>query len=145
LHTRIPGSRTWPIDRKKPKKTCLSEAIARHRRYPCRSDRSRFDQRRFRPGEHNRIAATAGVSIGSLYQYFPSKEALVAAVIERHAQELLQVVRETFLTVASRPIDIAVRELVAAGINAHRVDPKLHRVLDEEVPRTGRFENLDAL
>jgi AcrR family transcriptional regulator len=93
----------------------------------------------------NRIAARAGVSIGSLYQYFPSKEALVAAVTERHAQELSQVVRETFLTVASRPIDIAVRELVAAGINAHRVDPKLHRVLDEEVPRTGRFENLDAL
>ena len=88
----------------------------------------------------NRIAAAAGVSIGSLYQYFPSKEALVAAVIERHAQELSQVGRDTFLKVASRPIEIAIRELVAAGINAHRVDPKLHRVLDEEVPRTGRFE-----
>jgi AcrR family transcriptional regulator len=41
----------------------------------------------------NRIAAEAGVSIGSLYQYFPSKEALVAAVIDRHHQELMQVVR----------------------------------------------------
>jgi AcrR family transcriptional regulator len=30
----------------------------------------------------NKIAAVAGVSIGSLYQYFPSKEALVAAVID---------------------------------------------------------------
>jgi AcrR family transcriptional regulator len=93
----------------------------------------------------NKIAATAGVSIGSLYQYFPSKEALVAAVIERHAQELSQVASDTFLRVASRPIEIAVRELVAAGINAHRVDPKLHRVLDEEVPRTGRLENVDAV
>ena len=36
----------------------------------------------------NKIAAVAGVSIGSLYQYFPSKEALVAAVIERHTHEL---------------------------------------------------------
>ena len=93
----------------------------------------------------NRIAAAAGVSIGSLYQYFPSKEALVAAVIERHAQELSQVGRDTFLKAASRPIEIAIRELVAAGINAHSVDPKLHRVLDEEVPRTGRFENVDPL
>ena len=42
----------------------------------------------------NKIAAVAGVSIGSLYQYFPSKEALVAAVIERHTQELSQVVRD---------------------------------------------------
>lgn len=40
----------------------------------------------------NRIAAEAGVSIGSLYQYFPSKEALVAAVIDRHQQELMRVV-----------------------------------------------------
>src|SRR5690242_21861949 len=42
----------------------------------------------------NRIAQVAGVSVGSLYQYFPSKEALVAAVIERHQQALMQTVRE---------------------------------------------------
>jgi AcrR family transcriptional regulator len=33
----------------------------------------------------NRIATTAGMSIGSLYQYFPNKEALVAALIARHS------------------------------------------------------------
>src|SRR5213082_1988183 len=32
----------------------------------------------------NRIALAAGVSVGSLYQYFPSKEALVAALVENH-------------------------------------------------------------
>src|SRR6516164_1028977 len=93
----------------------------------------------------NKIAAVAGVSIGSLYQYFPSKEALVAAVIERHTRDLLQVVRDTFLKVVSRPIEIAARELVTAAIYAHRVDPKLHRVLDEQVPRTGQLENIDAV
>jgi AcrR family transcriptional regulator len=41
----------------------------------------------------NRIADAAGVSIGSLYQYFPSKEPLVAAVIDRHSQGMMQVVR----------------------------------------------------
>ena len=41
----------------------------------------------------NHIAEVAGVSIGSLYQYFPSKEALVAAVIERHQHEIMQTVR----------------------------------------------------
>ncbi|HLH51008.1 MAG TPA: TetR/AcrR family transcriptional regulator [Roseiarcus sp.] len=93
----------------------------------------------------NKIAALAGVSIGSLYQYFPSKEALVAAVIERHAQELWQVVRDALVKVAASPVEIATRELVAAAIDAHRVDPKLHRVLAEEAPRTGKLANIESV
>ena len=93
----------------------------------------------------NKIAARAGVSIGSLYQYFPSKEALVAAVIERHTHALSQVVRKALVKVATQPIETAVRELVAAAIDAHRIDPRLHRVLAEEVPRTGRLENIEAV
>ncbi|HME83409.1 MAG TPA: TetR/AcrR family transcriptional regulator [Roseiarcus sp.] len=93
----------------------------------------------------NKIAAKAGVSIGSLYQYFPSKEALVAAVIERHTQELSQVVYNALLKVGAHPIEIGVRELVAAAIDAHRLDPKLHRVLADEVPRTGRLENIESV
>ena len=92
----------------------------------------------------NKIAAVAGVSIGSLYQYFPSKEALVAAVIERHTRELSRVVRDTYLKIAAGPIEIGAREFVVAAIAAHRVDPRLHRILDEEVPRTGQLENVDA-
>src|SRR5215467_12812463 len=93
----------------------------------------------------NKIAAVAGVSIGSLYQYFPSKEAVVAAVIERHTQELSQVVLNALLKVSARPVEIGVRELIAAAIDAHRVDPKLHGVLAEEVPRIGRLESVDSV
>ena len=42
----------------------------------------------------NRIAATAGVSVGSLYQYFPNKEALVASLVARHNREMLQLLRD---------------------------------------------------
>jgi AcrR family transcriptional regulator len=92
----------------------------------------------------NRIAEEAGVSVGSLYQYYPGKEALVAAVIDRHNQEIMQVVRGAQAEVASQPIEKAVRRLVAVAIEAHRVDPKLHRVLTEQIPRTGRLENVEA-
>jgi AcrR family transcriptional regulator len=92
----------------------------------------------------NRIAEQAGVSIGSLYQYFPSKEALVAAVIDRHQQELIQLVRRALAQVAALPMEQAVRRLVAIAIKAHRLDPKLHRVLAEQIPRTGRLENQEA-
>jgi AcrR family transcriptional regulator len=92
----------------------------------------------------NRIAEVAGVSIGSLYQYFPSKEALVAAVVDRHTQELSEVTRNALLKVAARPIEVAAREFVSVAIDAHRVNPKLHGVLAEQIPRVGRLENIEA-
>jgi AcrR family transcriptional regulator len=92
----------------------------------------------------NKIAAAAGVSIGSLYQYFPSKEAMVAAVTERHTREISEVARKAWLKFSAHPIQIGVREMVAAAIAAHRVDPELHRVLAEQVSRTGRPSTIDA-
>jgi len=90
----------------------------------------------------NRIAQEAGVSIGSLYQYYPSKEALVAAVIDRHNKQIMQVVRGALAKLAALPIEQAVRKIVAVAIDAHRIDPKLHRILAEQIPRTGRLEKI---
>src|SRR5262249_12316594 len=81
----------------------------------------------------NRISHVAGVSIGSLYQYFPSKEALVAVLIDRHQQQMMQLLRDALIKVAMRPVEEAARELVTVMIDAHRVDPQLHRVLVEQV------------
>jgi AcrR family transcriptional regulator len=92
----------------------------------------------------NRIAEVAGVSVGSLYQYFPSKEALVAAVIDRHNEEIMQVVRAALAEVADFPIEKAVRKLVTVAVEAHRIDPKLHRVLAEQIPRTGQLAYVEA-
>jgi AcrR family transcriptional regulator len=92
----------------------------------------------------NRIAEVAGVSVGSLYQYFPSKEALVLAVVERHNGEIMEVVEGVLDALASLPLEQAVHRLVAMAIDAHRVDPKLHYVLTEQIPRTGRLEEADS-
>lgn len=93
----------------------------------------------------NKIAEAAGVSIGSLYQYFPSKEALVAAVISRHTGEMMDVVRTSMVRVAGLPIPEAARELVKVMIDAHRIEPKLHRVLVEQIPRVGNMEDVEKL
>src|SRR5437879_7632542 len=69
----------------------------------------------------NRIAEQAGVSVGSLYQYYPSKEALVAAVIESHNRELMQLVRAALAEAAALPLEPAVRRIVAAAVDAHRL------------------------
>ncbi|HLO21745.1 MAG TPA: TetR/AcrR family transcriptional regulator [Sphingomicrobium sp.] len=92
----------------------------------------------------NRIAEVAGVSVGSLYQYFPSKEALVVAVVERHNQDIMHVVGSVLDEVDTLPVDEAVRRLVAVAIEAHRVDSKLHCVLAEQIPHTGALENVET-
>jgi len=92
----------------------------------------------------NRIAELAGVSVGSLYQYFPGKEALVAAVIERHQLQITQTVRGELAEVLAQPLEKGVRRLVALAVEAHRVDPKLHRVLAEQIPRVGKLEDMET-
>jgi AcrR family transcriptional regulator len=98
----------------------------------------------FNKASTNRIAEVAGVSVGSLYQYFPSKEALVAAVIESHQQEIMQTVRSELAGVLDQPVEKAVRKLISVAVKAHRVDPELHRVLAEQIPRVGKLEKLES-
>jgi AcrR family transcriptional regulator len=91
----------------------------------------------------NRIAQAAGVSIGSLYQYFPSKEALVAALVETHVDRMMEVVAR-ILGNDSEPSDLrhSADVLVTALIAAYRVDPKLHHVLCQEVPKIGDLRRI---
>ena len=93
----------------------------------------------------NRIAEAAGVSVGSLYQYYPSKEALVAAVIDRHIGDMMALVRQASVTFAPLPLPDATRAIVRVMIEAHALEPKLHRVLVEQIPRVGSLERIERL
>jgi AcrR family transcriptional regulator len=90
----------------------------------------------------NRIAEAAGVSIGSLYQYFPSKEALVAALVERHIEEMSAALEAEMAALADAPLATVVRRMVTLMLRAHAVAPELHRVLNEQVPRVGRLHRV---
>ncbi len=93
----------------------------------------------------NKIALAAGVSIGSLYQYFPSKEALVAALLEQHVEEMASVLRREYVRLAAMPLEQAIEDTVRLMVEAHSVDPKLHKVLAEQVPRIGKLDRVEAL
>jgi AcrR family transcriptional regulator len=84
----------------------------------------------------NRVAQEAGVSVGSLYQYFPGKEALVAAVMEQYASRMQENIaaRMTNAPPAATAEEVAT-ELIRAMLVAQQAEPRLHRVLVEQVPR----------
>jgi AcrR family transcriptional regulator len=90
----------------------------------------------------NRIAERAGISIGSLYQYFPNKESLMAALMEQHSQEIAALVETKLKDLVDSPLDIAIPELVKAVIAAHAINPRLHQVLNEEIPRSERLQQM---
>jgi AcrR family transcriptional regulator len=92
-----------------------------------------------------RIAKEAGVSVGSLYQYFPTKEAVVAELMDRHIATVEQMLEREVVTLsAAHPAD-AIRALVTAFFRAQHVDPKLRRVFVEQVPRIGRLDGLQRV
>jgi AcrR family transcriptional regulator len=90
----------------------------------------------------NRIAERAGISIGSLYQYFPNKESLMAALMERHSDEIAELVESKLKDLFDAPLETAIPELVKAVIAAHAINPRLHQVLNEEIPRSERLQQM---
>jgi AcrR family transcriptional regulator len=81
----------------------------------------------------NAVAEVAGVSIGSLYQYFPHKLALVEAVRRRHFDDVLAVLRAA--ADARLPRARRIEALVDGMVSVHSRYPAAHRVLLEETPR----------
>jgi AcrR family transcriptional regulator len=96
-----------------------------------------FERHGYAAGTTNRIAERAGVSIGTLYQYFPNKDAILVALTERHLQEGEGMLAPLLTELIERPPPLrsALERVLQALIELHRHQPTLHRVLFEEAPR----------
>ena len=82
----------------------------------------------------NRIAEAAGVSIGSVYQYFPDKRAIFIALHERHIEQVDRVFQQKISESAGESLDRLVSYLMDGMIEVHAADPELAALLDSEVP-----------
>jgi AcrR family transcriptional regulator len=99
-----------------------------------------FEARGYAAGTTNRIAERAGVSIGSLYQYFDGKDAVLLAVAEEHLAEGAAVVAPALAALADdpEPVDL-LRDVLRVLVDLHRQRPQLHRLLYEEAPLPAAF------
>ena len=94
----------------------------------------------------NHIAQRAGVSIGSVYQYFPNKESILVALMERHLLLVQPIVQEALEAMDDERVPVArgLELLFKRLVEMHAREPRLNRILAEQVPLPPVVEKMHA-
>ncbi|HEY0194106.1 MAG TPA: TetR/AcrR family transcriptional regulator [Kofleriaceae bacterium] len=85
----------------------------------------------------NQIAGRAGVNIASLYQYFPNKQAIVAALVQRHVDRLRAAIAPVLARPRSARLADQVRALIELMAAEHAIEPELHALFTAIAPELG--------
>jgi AcrR family transcriptional regulator len=85
----------------------------------------------------NSAAARAGVSVGSLYQYFPNKDAILLALIKRFEDATQESILQALRSGKGRSLKPSLRLFVRALVGMHYRRPGLNRILEAEEERLG--------
>lgn len=94
----------------------------------------------------NHIAERAGVNIASLYQYFPNKESILAALLESYLQEISKALNDVLVSQADLAIDESTRLWCLATLGYFRARPVVLQILmrfqqqPAEMPSAKGFE-----
>jgi AcrR family transcriptional regulator len=122
--------------RYEPRKTPVQPRAAETRDRILAAAAHVFGEHGYSAGTTNRIAEAAGVSIGSLYQYFPNKDAILVALVRNHVEAGFVAVTGALDELQpGDAIEARLGWFVDLVIAQHQGDPRLHQVLFEEAPR----------
>lgn len=100
-------------------------------------------QRDGRPGLNtNRIAERAGVSIGTLYSYFPDKEAILLAMARREIFALGDTVAKVLTEELGRSTEQPVRLAIRALVQGYGTRNKARRILMETLIASGGSDEI---
>lgn len=93
----------------------------------------------------NLVAEVAGVGIGSLYEYFPNKEALVAALVEREVDAFVTTLEREMVATFDRPFAEALRVALGAALGELEARRDLVRLLVVQYPYFGQLTVIGRL
>ncbi|WP_409491186.1 TetR/AcrR family transcriptional regulator [Amycolatopsis sp. cmx-11-12] len=98
-----------------------------------------FAEYGYAAGTTNRIAERARISIGSLYQYYPNKDAILAELLTRHLDGDRGTATLRRYKESPDSLETIIREFVRAVIDNHLDDPELLRIMFEQAPRSAEL------
>jgi len=93
----------------------------------------------------NRIAAEAGVSPGSLYQYFPNKDAVLSAIVGRYSDDVSERITAALADRFDETGPEMVRATLEALLDALEDNTELLRIVADELPRNENRTRAEAL
>ncbi|PIP90168.1 MAG: hypothetical protein COW01_12950 [Bdellovibrionales bacterium CG12_big_fil_rev_8_21_14_0_65_38_15] len=95
----------------------------------------------------NHIADVAGVSIGSLYQYFPNKDSIFGMLMERFIEGHLKIIEETLASISEEnlSLELTTRTIIHALLDSNRKNSRLAKIFVTTLYRPERIKLLQKM
>jgi AcrR family transcriptional regulator len=104
-----------------------------------------LSERGYQEASTNRIAREAGVSPGSLYQYFPDKEAIVAEITRRLVSDFATAIAPALRRAATEQPPAATLSILGAALDALQQHAELLRAMVDRIPAVEQQEALQSV
>ncbi len=135
------GKKSGVISRRKPRQTraqetaqCILQATAQI-----------LVSRGFKDCSTNHIAERAGVSIGTLYQYFADKQSILLELFRLEIEKDALFIQNTLQELENQPIEIVIKKLVSVTLKRLSENPRLRQILLLEVSSSRQTEKLRGI
>lgn len=99
-----------------------------------------FEQKGYSNTTTNHIADRAGVSIGTIYQYFPNKNSILYELMDRHIKDVDELIKKyTARMESGTPFDEKIiRDFIEILVIIHNQEP-VHEIIMDEVPQAKQY------